>query len=89
MKQINCSFDDMLAQVPIEIAEEVNLEFAISDRIYSLMTKKGLSKIEFANALGRCPSEVAKWLSGQYNFNVKTLAMLSTFFGEPIVTVYK
>ncbi len=45
------------------IQQEVSLEFAISNRIYELMTERGLSKLQFAQALGKRPSEVTKWLS--------------------------
>ncbi|MBO5853902.1 MAG: helix-turn-helix transcriptional regulator, partial [Bacteroidales bacterium] len=44
-------------------------------------------KKEFAEAIGKRPSEVTKWLSGQHNFTLRTLAMLSTFFGESLVEV--
>ena len=51
--------------------------------------EKNLSKQrkEFADAIGKRPSEVTKWLSGQHNFTLRTLAMLSTFFGESLVEV--
>ncbi len=67
--------------------KETELSFAISDRIFELMSERGLSKKQFADALGRRPSEITKWLSGQHNFTLATLAMLSTFFGQPIITV--
>ena len=66
---------------------ETELSFEISDRIYELMNEHGLSKKQFAEALGRRPSEITKWLSGQHNFTIATLSMLSSFFGQPIVTV--
>lgn len=77
----------MVASVPADIKAEVDLAFAISDRIDFLMHEKGLSKKQLAEALGRRPSEITKWLSGQHNFTIATLAMLSSFFGQPIVTV--
>lgn len=77
----------MLGPIPAQIMGEVDLSFEISDRISELMIERGLSKKQFAEALGRRPSEVTKWLSGQHNFTIATLSMLSTFFGEPIVTV--
>ncbi len=77
----------MVAQVPTEIKEEINLSFAISNRIEGLMREKGLSKKQFAEAIGKRPCEVTKWLSGQHNFTISTLGMLSTFFGQPIVTI--
>lgn len=32
-------------------------------------------------------NEITLWLSGEHNFTISTLAMLSTFFGKPIITV--
>lgn len=87
MKRVDYSFDEMLAAVPQQIQQEVDMEFAISNRINDLMEKRGLSKMAFAQALGKRPSEITKWLSGQHNFTIKTLSMLSTFFGEPLVSV--
>lgn len=80
-------YDAMVRTVPPHIKVEVDLEFAISDRIDFLMQERGLSKKQFADALGRRPSEITKWLSGQHNFTIATLAMLSAFFKQPIVTV--
>ena len=69
------------------IKAEIDLSFAIAERLESLIKEKGLSKKEFADAIGKRPSEVTKWLSGQHNFTLRTLAMLSTFFGESLVEV--
>lgn len=30
---------------------------------------------------------IIKWLSGQHNFTLRTIAQLSAFFGEPLVWV--
>ena len=87
MKTINSAFKEMLSDVSAEIKAEVDLSFAIAERLESLIKEKGLSKKEFAEAIGKCPSEVTKWLSGQHNFTLRTLAMLSTFFGESLVEV--
>ena len=87
MKQAKDVFQKMMASVPPEIKLEVDLCFDISDRIDLLMREKGLTKKQFADALGKRPSEVTKWLSGQHNFTISTLAMLSTFFGKSIITV--
>jgi transcriptional regulator with XRE-family HTH domain len=51
------------------------------------MKERGLSKKQFADALGRKPSEVTKWLSGEHNFTLKTIASLSAFFGKPVIKV--
>ena len=77
----------MLGAIPEAVKTEVDLAFQISDRIDELMQQRGLTKKQFADALGRRPSEITKWLSGQHNFTIATLGMLSAFFGQPIVTV--
>ena len=87
MKRTSRTLEEMLGPIQANIQKEVDLSFEISDRIDSLMRQRGLSKKQFADALGRRPSEITKWLSGQHNFTIATLAMLSSFFGQPIVTV--
>lgn len=87
MKRTTRTLEEMLGPIPANIQAEVDLSFEISDRIDALMKQKGLSKNQFADALGRRPSEITKWLSGEHNFTISTLAMLSTFFGKPIITV--
>jgi len=87
MKKMKTPFSEMLAAVPADIQQEVDLEFAISNRINALMQQRGLTKLEFAQALGKRPSEVTKWLNGQHNFTIRTLSTLSAFFGESLVRV--
>ena len=89
MKTIKTPFDEMLASASPAVRQEVSLEFAISNRIYELMTKRGLSKLQFAQALGKRPSEITKWLSGQHNFTIRTISLLSSFFGEALVSIGK
>ena len=86
MKTINDKFQQMLNSVPHDIITEVDLSFAIATEISTLMQERGLSKKQFADALGKKPSEITKWLSGQHNFTIRTLAMLSTFFGKPLIS---
>lgn len=76
----------MLGVSPEERAE-ARLSFEISNRIDFLMNERGLSKKQFAEAIGKRPSEITRWLSGEHNFTVATLAMLSSFFGQPIIQV--
>lgn len=89
---MNTAFDEynaIVASIPKEIHEEVAMEMALSARIYDLMRMRGLTKTEFARALGKRPCEITKWLSGQHNFTIRTLSMLSAFFGEPLISCYK
>lgn len=87
MKDIRNRYREMVTRIPQEMKEEINLSFAISNKIDALMQERGLSKKEFADQLGKRPSEITRWLSGQHNFTVSTLAMLSAFFGKSIISV--
>lgn len=87
MKTAFDEYNKIVASIPDAIHKEADMQMAVSDRIYNLMTKRGLSKAEFARAIGKRPCEITKWLSGQHNFTLATLSMLSSFFGQPIVTV--
>ncbi|MCF0247769.1 MAG: helix-turn-helix transcriptional regulator [Synergistes sp.] len=51
------------------------------------MREKNIGKFELAKALGKRPNEVTRWLSGQHNFTLRTLSILSAFFGQPIISV--
>lgn len=86
MKEINTSFCRMVAAIPAEIKQKVDLEIAISNCNYELKTKRRLAKVEFVQALSQRPSEV-KWLSGQHNFTLRTISLLSVFFGESLITI--
>lgn len=87
MRNISSQFQQMVSEIPQSVKTEVDISFAIADEIYQLMKERGLSKKQFAEALGKKPSEVTKWLSGQHNFTIRTLSMLSDFFGKPLIAV--
>ena len=83
---MQCEFMQLVDSIPAVDKEEARLSFDIADRIAQLMEERGLSKKQFADALGRRPSEITKWLSGQHNFTLRTIAMLSAFFGKTIIS---
>lgn len=87
MKTAFDEYNKIIASIPDNIHKEVEMQMAVSNRIYDLMTEKGLSKAEFARAIGKRPCEITKWLSGQHNFTLKTLSLLSSFFGVPLIHI--
>ncbi|MDE6246938.1 MAG: helix-turn-helix transcriptional regulator [Muribaculaceae bacterium] len=87
MKKAKISLRELLSDISPEERAEARLPFQISNRLDFLMKEKGLSKKQLADAIGKRPSEITRWLSGEHNFTISTLAMLSSFFGQPIITV--
>lgn len=88
MKRAKTSLRDLLGDITPEERAEARLSFQISNRLDALMHEKGLSKKQLADAIGKRPNEVTRWLSGEHNFTIATLSRLSSFFGQPIVVVW-
>ena len=86
MKRAKTSLRELLNITPEERAE-ARLSFQISNRLDELMRMKCMTKKQLADAIGKRPSEISRWLSGEHNFTISTLSMLGTFFGEPIISV--
>lgn len=87
MRRAKTSLRELLSDITPEERAEARLLFQISNRLDLLMKEKGLSKKQLADALGKRPSEITRWLSGEHNFTISTLSMLSSFFNQPIVSV--
>ncbi len=87
MRTANINLEEIFNEIPLAKREETRLSFAISNRLDALMKEKGLNRKQLAEAVGKRPNEVTRWLSGEHNFTIATLAMLSTFFGQPIISV--
>lgn len=66
---------------------EIRLSFEIVERIDNLMQKRHISQKQLALQLGKKPSEINKWLSGMYNFSLKTITQLEAVLSEPILGV--
>ncbi len=55
-----------------------------SQEIADALRETGMSRKEFAQKMGRMPSEVTKWLGGDHNFTTNLLAEISVVLGKPI-----
>lgn len=56
-------------------------------RINKLMKKKGLTQKDLALSMNKKPSEINKWLKGNHNLTLKTVAKLEAELGEPLIFV--
>ncbi len=87
MRTANINLEELFNEIPLAKREETRLSFAISNRLDALMKEQGLNRKQLAEAVGKRPNEVTRWLSGEHNFTIATIGMLSAFFGKPIITV--
>ncbi len=58
-------------------------------RINSLLKDKGYTQKDLAEKLNKKPSEISKWLKGEHNFTLRSLAKLEAELGEPLFYVPK
>ena len=60
-----------------------NLE--ISEQVLSQLKQKGWTQKEFAEKLGKEPSEISKWLSGFHNLTLQSISKMEAVLGEDII----
>jgi len=83
----------------ITAVERVQTEYKmmLAARLDELIKLKGWTRSEFADKLGKKPSEITKFLSGTHNFTTDTLMEIAMLLGvhiaelfiyEPVQVVY-
>ena len=81
--------DRLLKNTPKEVEIFVDWYADLAVRINELLRENKISKKELAEKLEKSPSEISKWLSGEHNFTLRSLAKLSAELGEPLLEVPK
>ena len=80
-------FREELAKIPTDVRKQVDMSWAIADKIDALLKKKGISQKEFALMMGKTEPEVSRWVGGTHNFTIRTLAKISVVLGEDLITI--
>ncbi len=81
--------DRLLKRTPKDVEIFVDLYADLVVRINQLLREKDISKKGLAERLEKNPSEISKWLGGDHNFTLRSLAKLSAELGEPLLEVPK
>lgn len=85
----NPLFRSYLSEVSEDVKAEIDLSFAIVDRIDVILKEKGMTQRDLAEALGKNEAEISRWMRGTHNFTIRTLAKISNVLGTPIVGVLR
>lgn len=87
MKTTAVLFDECLAQVPNDVKMELDMSFAIADKIDAVLKEKNISQKELARRMGKTEAEVSRWLGGTHNFTLRTIAKISNALGIHLVNI--
>lgn len=80
-------FQQALSEVPKDLKIQIDLSFAIADKLDAILNEKGLSQKEFAKMIGKTEAEVSRWLGGTHNFTLKTIAKISSVLNVDLISV--
>ena len=73
--------------MPKELKIQIDLSFAISDKLDAILQERGMTQKEFAKLIGKSESEVCKWLGGTHNFTLKTIAKISSVLNVELIKI--
>ena len=79
--------DEIVAETPPELKKQLDMSFAIADKLDAALKERGLTQKEFAHMIGHTQAEVSRWLSGTHNFTLATLAKISVALDVNLFTV--
>src|SRR5690606_11476552 len=74
-------FQRILDSAPKDVDIFVDWYANLVVRINQLLRENNISKKELAEKMDKKPSEISKWLSGEHNFTLRSLAKLSAELG--------
>ena len=78
---------EILDETSKDVKIFVRLYADILKRVHQILEEKDMSQKELADLLAKKPSEISKWLGGNHNFTLRSLAKLQAELGEEIIQV--
>jgi transcriptional regulator with XRE-family HTH domain len=87
-KYNSSTLQELLDEVtPLEM-EQTKVKMQLAARIEDFMRAKGWNKSQFAEKVGKNPSEITKWLSGTQNFTVDVLTEIALTLGVELTDLF-
>jgi len=78
---------EILDETPKDVEIFVDKYTDLVIRINQILREKGYTQKSLANKLDKSPSEIHKWLSGDHNFTLRSIAKLEAELGETLLEV--
>ena len=87
-KYNSSKLQELLDEVtPLEM-EQTKVKMQLAARIEDFMRAKGWSKSQFAEKIGKNPSEITKWFSGTQNFTTDVLTVIASTLGVELTALF-
>jgi transcriptional regulator with XRE-family HTH domain len=82
------NYKERVQAIPEDVRRDAKRSMDILDRIQELLHEKfdGKQKL-LAERMGKTEAEVSKWINGNHNFTMRTIAKLEAAFGADILAV--
>ncbi|MDE6806413.1 MAG: helix-turn-helix transcriptional regulator [Muribaculaceae bacterium] len=87
MKTTAILFNECLAEVSDDIKIELDMSFALADKIDSILREQNISQKQLAKRMGKSEAEVSRWLGGTHNFTLRTIAKISNALGVKLLSI--
>lgn len=87
-KYNSSKLQELFAEItPIEM-EKTKVKMQLATHIEDFIESKGWKKSEFAEKVGKRPSEISKWLSGTQNLTTDVLTEIAYTLGVEIAALF-
>lgn len=80
-------FKQILEETPLETKIFVDKYSDLILRINQILRDKGISQKELAENMDKKPSEISRWLSGNQNITLRSIAKLEAELGETLIEI--
>jgi transcriptional regulator with XRE-family HTH domain len=77
----------ILDRTPKDVKIFVRLYADLVVRINTIMREQGLSQNQLASRMDKKPSEISKWLKGNHNLTLRSIAKLQAELGEALIEI--
>ena len=87
-KRNSSEIRELLQETTPQEKLQISTKMAIAARLEDLLEAKGWNKGQFAEQVGKNPSEITKWLSGTHNFTIDTLAEIAVVMNMSVSELF-
>ena len=77
--------DELMSEITPTEQARTDQRMLLAAKIDEARKAQGLSKREFAELMGKRPSEISRWLSGTHNFTTDTLSDIQETLGTRLI----